>query len=119
MKRFVFALLFTCVPAFILPKIAQAQHSEDTALVRPGVVVDQVAKNSEAEKAGLREGDVVLAWTYKNFENQIKSPLDLYDLEAVQRTRGPVRLHGLRHANNANGPWERAYGESKGNPSQA
>ncbi len=98
MKRFVFALLLLCLPAFILrPIAAQAQHSENTGLVRPGVVIEQLAKNSEAEKAGLREGDLLLVWNYEELEDQIKSPLALYDLEAAQKARGPVRLLGSRN----------------------
>ena len=36
-------------------------------------------------------------WNYKELENQVKSPLALYDLEAVQGTRGPVRIRGLQN----------------------
>ena len=66
MKRFVSALLLMCLLTFILrPVAAQAKGFEDPAPVRPGVVVEQVAKNSEAEKAGLREGDLLLVLNYK------------------------------------------------------
>lgn len=98
MKKFVSALILMCLPAFIFGSMpAQGRLSENAAPIQPGVVVDHVATNSEGDKAGLREGDVLVAWTYQELEDQIKSPLALYDLEAAPRTRGPVKIHGLRN----------------------
>jgi len=41
-------------------RVSSARKVEPQLL--PGVVVEKIEKNSEAEKAGLREGDVLLSW---------------------------------------------------------
>ena len=64
--------------------------------LNPGVIVESVAKNSEAEKAGLAEGDVILAWARGNVKGGIRSPFDLPELELEQKPRGQVTLSGLR-----------------------
>lgn len=62
----------------------------------PGVVVEKVEKNSEAEKADLREGDVLLSWSRDDVQGKIESPFDVSWLDIEQRPRGAVALHGLR-----------------------
>jgi CHAT domain-containing protein/tetratricopeptide (TPR) repeat protein len=64
--------------------------------MQPGIVVETVAKNSEAEKAGLAEGDVILAWTRGDLKRQIGSPFDLSEVEIEQEPRGQVTLEGTR-----------------------
>jgi CHAT domain-containing protein/Tfp pilus assembly protein PilF len=61
-----------------------------------GIIVERVAKNSEGERAGLREGDVLLNWTRGDARGQIDSPFDLPDLEIEQAPKGTVTLQGLR-----------------------
>src|SRR6266849_1081942 len=60
-------LLITCATASIS---AWAQ-------LKPGIVVEKVAKNSEAETAGLQEGDVLLSWSREDAEGKVTSPFDL------------------------------------------
>jgi tetratricopeptide (TPR) repeat protein len=65
----------------------------------PGVVVEKVDKNSEAEKAGLREGDVLLSWSRGDQGDQqgdIQSPFDVSWLDIEQRPRGTVTVYGQR-----------------------
>src|SRR6476646_3714892 len=52
--------------------------------ILPGVVIEKVEKNSEAEKAGLREGDVLLRWSRGEARGQIESPYDLRRIEIEQ-----------------------------------
>jgi len=61
-----------------------------------GVVVEQVEKGSESEKAGLQAGDVILAWSRAESHGNIESPFDLAEIEIEQNPRGPVLLEGLR-----------------------
>src|SRR5438874_105889 len=63
---------------------------------RSGIIVETVAKNSEGERAGLRERDVILNWTRGDARGQIDSPFDLPDLEVEQAPQGTVTLQGLR-----------------------
>lgn len=64
--------------------------------MKPGIVVETVAKNSEAEKAGLAEGDFILAWTRGDVRGDIRSPFDLSQIEIEQEPRGQVTLSGMR-----------------------
>jgi CHAT domain-containing protein/Tfp pilus assembly protein PilF len=66
------------------------------AELKPGLVVESVAKNSEGEKAGLAEGDVILSWSRGNLSGQIDSPFDLAEIETEQEPRGEVTLQGTR-----------------------
>jgi len=66
------------------------------AQVKPGIVVEEVAKNSEGEKAGLQPGDVLLGWSRSDAKGKIDSPFDLWDAEIEQEPRGNATLEGLR-----------------------
>lgn len=63
---------------------------------RKGVIVEAVKDNFEAEKAGLRPGDVILHWVRADAQGDIDSPFDLFQLETEQKPRGPIVLGGLR-----------------------
>jgi CHAT domain-containing protein/Tfp pilus assembly protein PilF len=87
------------LPAF--PVLAQtAPHSKiDTVCpteLQSGVFVESLAKNSEAEKAGLLEGDLLLSWSRGDTHGQIESPFDLLDIEVEQEPRGRVTVEGSR-----------------------
>jgi CHAT domain-containing protein/Tfp pilus assembly protein PilF len=64
--------------------------------LKPGIVVEAVAKNSGAEKAGMLEGDFILSWTAGNLKGEIDSPFDLSEVEMEQGPRGQVTLTGIR-----------------------
>jgi CHAT domain-containing protein/Tfp pilus assembly protein PilF len=66
------------------------------AELKQGVVVESVAKNSEGEKAGLAEGDIILSWSRGEAKGPIESPFDLSEIETEQEPRGRVTLEGTR-----------------------
>jgi CHAT domain-containing protein/Tfp pilus assembly protein PilF len=72
------------------PTDAASQEKND------GVVVDAVRKGFEAEKAGFKEGDVLLHWSRGDANGDLESPFDLPDIEIEQASRGNVSLEGLR-----------------------
>jgi len=78
----------------------KAQKSVDNrnaaSNVAHGVIVEQIEKNSEAEKAGLQPGDVLLHWVRGDAQGDIESPFDLAGVETEQAPRGTVTLKGLR-----------------------
>src|SRR5213595_1095699 len=84
--------LWVPVLLLTLPALSPAQ----TQSSERGVVVEQVDKGSEAEKAGLQAGDVILAWSHSELRGNIESPFDLAEVETEQRPRGAVLLEGLR-----------------------
>jgi CHAT domain-containing protein/Tfp pilus assembly protein PilF len=77
---------------------AQSSAVVSCADVGAGVVVESVAKYSEAEKAGLIEGDIVLRWSRGEAKGEISSPFDLVSVEIEQAPRGHVIVEGLRGA---------------------
>jgi CHAT domain-containing protein/tetratricopeptide (TPR) repeat protein len=62
----------------------------------PGAVVEKISANSVAEKAGLKEGDVILSWTRGDVNGRIDSPFDIPLLEIEQAPLGSITLEGLR-----------------------
>ncbi|HEY6252682.1 MAG TPA: CHAT domain-containing protein [Candidatus Angelobacter sp.] len=72
---------------------------EEHAMVgtSPGIVVEAVEKDSAAEKAGLRAGDILLSWKCDSDQGNIESPFNLFSLETDQAPRAQVTLLGLRN----------------------
>jgi CHAT domain-containing protein len=58
----------------------------------PGVVVEEIGPGSALEKAGLRPGDLLLAWDGE----EIRTVFDWLRLKAEQAPRGSVSLSGER-----------------------
>jgi CHAT domain-containing protein/tetratricopeptide (TPR) repeat protein len=54
-----------------------------------------VAKYSQAEEAGLMEGDVVVSWSRGDARGQVQSPFDIAAIEIEQAPRGTVTLAGF------------------------
>lgn len=73
-----------------------AAGSASAEQLQPGVVVETVVQGSEGEKAGLKEGDVLLQWTRGTATGTFTLPFDLNYLEVEQRSRGQVAISGLR-----------------------
>ena len=65
---------------------------------KAGVIVESVGRNSEAEKADLQEGDVLLGWSCRDAKGEIESPFDVTWIHIEQAPRGAVMLEGLRGA---------------------
>jgi CHAT domain-containing protein/Tfp pilus assembly protein PilF len=78
--------------------------AEPTALEPAGVVVEEVGKGSAGEKAGIREGDVLLRWVRhatapanpSKADGTIESSFALKEIEIEQAPRGRVELSGMR-----------------------
>src|SRR5258708_36927797 len=99
MNRVVLALFLTVLPTFVLgqsvaPGVDASGRVDEFP---PGGVVERIVKNSEADRAGLRAGDVLLAWNRGEIEDEIRSPLALYNVGVEQKSQGTVILVGLRN----------------------
>ncbi len=79
-----------------------AANSKSNTNTRPagnlgeGVLVEEVKKTFEADKARLHSGDLLLNWTRGDSKGKIESPFDLLEIELDQAPRGAVTLEGLR-----------------------
>lgn len=76
---------------------AIVQSSENNPVqVKLGVVIDQVGKPSEAEKAGFHAGDVLVTWSRGTEHGVLESPFDLLRANIEQRPLGEVEIRGFR-----------------------
>src|SRR5580765_320867 len=98
MKGFAVSLLLVIFPSYILSQTTTPKNTTiaKTELIQRGVVVEEVAKNSAAEKAGLQKDDVLLAWHRADATGNIESPFDVSNLTIEQGPRGVVSLKGSR-----------------------
>src|SRR5579862_7755563 len=84
---------------FAVAGMAQAPTSPATASCpgeESGIVVETLAEHAEGEKAGLRDGDIIVGWSRGETKAAIRSAFDLIAVEIEQAPRGPVTLQGLR-----------------------
>jgi CHAT domain-containing protein/Tfp pilus assembly protein PilF len=63
-----------------------------------GVVVEWVMPESEAEKDGIKPGDVIDGWSRDAEHGTIDSPFSFTWVEIEQKPRGPLSLEGLHGA---------------------
>src|SRR5579859_5698664 len=82
--------------AIALATALRATASAHAEELNPGAVVEKIAKNSQAEKTGIQEGDLLLRWVRGDAKGEIESPFDLSQVETEQAPRGAVTLEGLR-----------------------
>jgi CHAT domain-containing protein len=68
--------------------------SSENTLVKPGVVVTSVTKGWVADRAGLKEGDVLTSWVQSENVHNIRTPDDVDYAEIVQRVGAEVTLKG-------------------------
>lgn len=94
---------------FVLLFAAGAIAASESVWARDdGAVVESVAAESAADKAGLRNGDLVQAWSRDQSKGKINSPFDLSWIEMEEGPRGAVTLVGSR--NNQKHKWALAAG---------
>jgi CHAT domain-containing protein/Flp pilus assembly protein TadD len=90
-------LLGTCAQAVqTSPQSASAQTSSR------GVIVESVTAEFEAEKLGIKPGDVIDSWSGAAEHGAIDSPFDLTWVELEQKPRGLLSLEGLHGAERKN-----------------
>ena len=73
-----------------------ANPERPTLALGRGIIVESVGKNTEAEKAGVQAGDILLDWTRGDAKGEIVSPFDLPYIRFEQASRGLVTVGGLR-----------------------
>jgi CHAT domain-containing protein/tetratricopeptide (TPR) repeat protein len=81
-----------------------AAAAPEEPVVLPGVVIEEIPKGSELEKAGLQVGDVILRWERlpnppanpEGAYGVVQSYFDWFELELEQVPRGAVVLRGRR-----------------------
>lgn len=84
------SLIITALDFSFTELWSRKQH----AGVATGIVIEEVAKNSEAAKAGLEKGDVVFRWRRGGDKGQITSPFEISSVEIEQAPLGTVTIEG-------------------------
>lgn len=67
--------------------------------IKPGIVIESLARNAEADRAGIQPGDILLSWTRRDSKGDIESPFDLLRIRFEQASRATVRIDGIRGIN--------------------
>src|SRR5262249_19796732 len=95
---------FALIVASVASGVQISGPSPLTRSLVPGVRVEAVERGLEAERAGMKVGDVIVAWsrgethgkTEERTEGSIQSPFDWTDLLIEYAPRGSLTLHGWR-----------------------
>jgi CHAT domain-containing protein/Tfp pilus assembly protein PilF len=88
--------LFTLIGALPGSGGVVSGHLPQWNAFRKGVVVDRLSEAFEAQKAGMRVGDILLRWHRGNVDGEIDSPFTILYLRYEQAPRGRIRIDGLR-----------------------
>src|SRR5579883_2699319 len=86
-------LLLMIGATVILPS---ASGQDIPVVVGRGIVVESVAKGTEAYRAGLRTGDTLWSWSRGDAKGELETPFDLDFVETEQGCRGIVEIDGIR-----------------------
>lgn len=88
------ALLFSLIPS--ASGSATIDHEVAVPAIAKGIVVERLTRGAEAEKAGVRPGDILLNWLHGDQKGTFESPFDLPYVRFDQASRGTVKIEGLR-----------------------
>lgn len=80
------------------PVLDERAYSQTPPALTKGVVVESLLANFEAEKAGMKPGDVLLEWSSGGRRGAIESPFHLNYLRLEEASRATIKLEGLRGA---------------------
>jgi CHAT domain-containing protein/Tfp pilus assembly protein PilF len=108
-SRFLAKLRSRLLAPVIFFLVAGPVRGDDAAA---GVVVEEVAKESPAARAGMLAGDLIVSWSRapappanpQAAQGPIASPFDLSDVELDEAPRGPILLTGRRGRTEINWP---------------
>jgi CHAT domain-containing protein/Tfp pilus assembly protein PilF len=77
-------------------------HAQDSTLLaslpalKKGLIIEQVTTNSQARRAGVRPGDLLLSWKRGSLHGDFQSPFDLAHVFLEQAPRSPITVIALR-----------------------
>ncbi|PYP92265.1 MAG: hypothetical protein DMG65_04785 [Candidatus Angelobacter sp. Gp1-AA117] len=70
-------------------------HSKSSSTLHKGLIIEHLTSHFDAEKAGMKVGDVLLYWTRGEDKGELASPLDFLYLRYAEATRGRLRIDGI------------------------
>lgn len=85
---------FCVVLEVVLSAHCQSAISTRTvsSCLKKGLVVEQVFKDSQAQRAGVHPGDILVSWKRAGAEGEFGSPFDLANIFLEQAPRGPITI---------------------------
>jgi CHAT domain-containing protein/Tfp pilus assembly protein PilF len=86
----------------VLSLCVQAQSPASLKLLpalKRGLIVEQVIANSQAQRAGVQPGDLLLGWKRGSVYGDFQSPFDLAYIFLEQAPRGPITINAIRGGN--------------------
>ncbi len=84
--------LNSCLGSCPKPALAQV-NARDLA---PGLIVESVVKGRQADKLGIRPGDLLLRWRRGNSTGEFNSPFELAHVSVEEASQGLITVYGLR-----------------------
>ena len=89
------AVFIVLSPVFVFATVTESQNAA-FPLTQKGVVVELLDENSEAQKAGIRPGDVLLGWNRAGMGAEFRSPFDLPYIRFNETPRAKLAVEGDR-----------------------
>src|SRR5260370_42561945 len=77
-----------------------AMEPPASRVLERGVTVESVVKGTQADRLGIRPGDILLSWSRGNEKGAIDSPFVVAYVSIEQASRGFVTVHGLSGTQN-------------------
>jgi CHAT domain-containing protein/Tfp pilus assembly protein PilF len=94
--KFVHLITLSCLALSLCVQAQNPTPLRLLATLKKGLIVEQVVTNSQAQRAGVRPGDVLLGWKRGSFRGDFQSPFDLAYIFLEQAPRGPITITAVR-----------------------
>src|SRR6185437_14454413 len=75
---------------------SSSSTSGNQSQLAPGLVVESVVKGRQADRLGMRVGDIVYRWSSGANKGIFESPFDPPYISVEQAARAPVVIYGMR-----------------------
>lgn len=91
-------MLVLCLAQSAAAQLSITSGKAEAADEEPGrgIIVTRVEPHFDADRAGIKPGDILIDWSAGSSQGTLETPFDLFWLEMEYYPLGPVRVQGLR-----------------------